>query len=373
MNTALTIAGVIGAALWLLSVVLVVLGYRSATGGARGRLQWLAWGAVVTATIAVAAAVLSVLVDWPPVTGAGVAVGCVVLPLSVILGRSPRAAPAAERVLVGTIVVAGLVGLVGAVYVLVVIGLGRVPEGDERATLALSMAAAALACLLAFPARRRLESWANQQVFGERHSPDEAMRTFGSRMSRAVPMDELLLQLVESLKMTMQLRRRGGLDRDRRCAVASGLGTRARAGDAEPAGRGGAGRCAGARAGQRVDPGVGARPARRAVVSAIVRSVSVAHLGDPARAHRAERAADDAPFTEEEDRVSVELARQVGLALHNVRLDSALQACLDELQVRNERAAWRRGCASSPPPTSRGARSSGTSTTARNSIWLRSR
>ena len=30
-----------------------------------------------------------------------------------------------------------------------------------------------------------------------------------------------------------------------------------------------------------------------------------------------------------------ELARQVGLALHNVRLDSALQASLDELQLRN--------------------------------------
>jgi signal transduction histidine kinase len=34
--------------------------------------------------------------------------------------------------------------------------------------------------------------------------------------------------------------------------------------------------------------------------------------------------------------VLVELARQVGLALHNVRLDSALQASLDELKIRNE-------------------------------------
>jgi signal transduction histidine kinase len=31
-----------------------------------------------------------------------------------------------------------------------------------------------------------------------------------------------------------------------------------------------------------------------------------------------------------------ELSRQLGLALHNVRLDSALQASLDELQVRND-------------------------------------
>jgi len=49
-----------------------------------------------------------------------------------------------------------------------------------------------------------------------------------------------------------------------------------------------------------------------------------------------ERSGDDTPFTEEEDQVLVDLARQVGLALHNVGLDSALQASLDELEVRNE-------------------------------------
>ncbi|CAN5582854.1 hypothetical protein BH10ACT3_BH10ACT3_13780 [soil metagenome] len=49
----------------------------------------------------------------------------------------------------------------------------------------------------------------------------------------------------------------------------------------------------------------------------------------------AERPEDAPPFDEEEDRVLGDLTRQVGLALHNVRLDSALQASLDELQVRN--------------------------------------
>ena len=40
----------------------------------------------------------------------------------------------------------------------------------------------------------------------------------------------------------------------------------------------------------------------------------------------------DEPFTEEEERALTELARQVGLALHNVQLDSALQASVDEVQ-----------------------------------------
>jgi signal transduction histidine kinase len=44
---------------------------------------------------------------------------------------------------------------------------------------------------------------------------------------------------------------------------------------------------------------------------------------------------EDEPFAEEEERALTELARQVGLALHNVRLDSALQASLQELERRN--------------------------------------
>jgi signal transduction histidine kinase len=42
------------------------------------------------------------------------------------------------------------------------------------------------------------------------------------------------------------------------------------------------------------------------------------------------------PFTEDDELPLVELARQLGLALHNVRLDSALQESLAELAQRND-------------------------------------
>ena len=42
-------------------------------------------------------------------------------------------------------------------------------------------------------------------MYGERVSPDEALRTWGSRLTRAIPMDELLLQLCESLRKSMNL------------------------------------------------------------------------------------------------------------------------------------------------------------------------
>jgi signal transduction histidine kinase len=66
-----------------------------------------------------------------------------------------------------------------------------------------------------------------------------------------------------------------------------------------------------------------------------VRVAPIAHLGELLGFIVAERRATETDFDEDEDRVLSDLARQLGLALHNVRLDTALQASLDELQVRN--------------------------------------
>jgi signal transduction histidine kinase len=67
-----------------------------------------------------------------------------------------------------------------------------------------------------------------------------------------------------------------------------------------------------------------------------VRAAVVAHLGELLGLIVIERRGDDPPFTEDDDRVLAELARQVGLALHNVRLDSALQDSLEQLEERNQ-------------------------------------
>jgi hypothetical protein len=70
-----------------------------------------------------------------------------------------------------------------------------------------------------------------------------------------------------------------------------------------------------------------------------VRAAVVAHLGELLGLIVVERRADDPPFTDDDDRVLAELARQVGLALHNVRLDSALQESLEQLEIRNQELA----------------------------------
>ena len=121
------------------------------------------------------------------------------------MGSTRRLAGRIDRILAHTVSIAGLTCVVAAVYLVVVAGPGSTPTRDERSLLVLSMISAAVAALLYGPARQRLTLYANRLVYGEREAPDAVLRTFGSRLSRAVPMDELLLQVAESLRKTLAL------------------------------------------------------------------------------------------------------------------------------------------------------------------------
>src|SRR5215471_4487257 len=112
------------------------------------------------------------------------------------------------RLLVHVLWVAGFSLVVAAVYVVIVLGLGKGPaDAGDREILGLSMLAAAVAAAVYLPSRDRLLASATRFVYGAREAPDEVLGTFGSRMTRAVAMDELLLQLAESLRKTMGLTR----------------------------------------------------------------------------------------------------------------------------------------------------------------------
>ena len=236
-----------------------------------------------------------------------------------------------DRMLVHTITLAGLAGMVAACYLLIVLGLGREPTGDEQTLLGLSMVAAAVAALLWLPVRERLTDVATQRVYGERHAPEEVLRTFGSRLTRALPLDELLLQLAESLKKTMLLsvaevwtRGTGGLER----AVSvpeCGPGQLVLGSEEESVI---------ARAG--VSGAAWARIWLPAILSGeddeVLRIAPITNSGELLGMIVARRPEGALQFSEADDQALTELARQVGLALHNVKLDSALQESLDEVR-----------------------------------------
>jgi signal transduction histidine kinase len=310
--------------------------YRRVGAAERRRMQWVGWSFAVVVEVVLVVVALDVLADWPhhtlTITGAASAV----IPISLCAGASSRLVTRIDRTLAATVALAGLTTLVIAVYFVVVLGLGRAPRRNERSLVLLSMAAAGVCALLYAPARLRLTTIANRLVYGERVAPEETLRGFGARLTRATPMDELLLQLVESLRRTMAASAAevwtgtsGRLDlaaavphRDPPPLIIdrASLPVVARAGVA---------------GGTWIDVWLPALTAGRAGGS-ITRVAPIAHAGELLGLIVVQRRADAEPFGEDDDSVLAELARQVGLALHNVQLDSALQASLDELRNKND-------------------------------------
>jgi signal transduction histidine kinase len=310
----------------------VRLRYLAAVGRDRQRLQWMAVGGLLAAVGALAAGVLYLLVGWPaPV--AAVAAGCsVLLALGMMAGEVSGLGPSGGRVLVQVAAIAGFTAVVAAIYVVVVLGIGTPPhDSADREILGLSMLAAAVAAIGFLPARDRLVASATRLVYGAREAPDETLRTFGSRMTRAISMDELLLQLAESLRKTMALTSAevytGAGEVLERAAAVPDTGPRSVVVTARE-------RAVVARAGVSGNAWTAVwLPAVLAGrLQVHLRVAPVSHGGELLGLIIAERPAAADPFSEEDDRVLAELARQVGLAVHNARLDTALQTTLDELR-----------------------------------------
>jgi signal transduction histidine kinase len=309
--------------------------YRRSRGRERQRMQWFGLAVTTAAEIALVTVALRIFVGAPENVGAIAAGATATIPVGFVLSTSNRMLSRVDRLLAHTVSLTALTGVVVAVYIVIVLGLGRVPTDRESTILLLSMAAAAVAALLYSPARARLATFSNRLVYGEQHAPDEAMRTFGSRLSRAIPLDELLLQLTESLRKSLGLEQAevwtgsGGVLERTISVPARGRARLTLSGKEQPVV---------ARAGV-------SGPAWLSIwlpqllegrEDAIVRAVPAAHSGELLGLLVVQRSPEADQFTADDESMLAELARQVGLALHNVELDSALQESLEELKLQAE-------------------------------------
>jgi signal transduction histidine kinase len=311
------------------------LRYRVAGAVERRRMQWLGWGITVAAEGVLVMIALRLLTDWPNDPGTVALAMTGLVPIAIIAGTQPKMVARVDILLTHTVALAGLTALILGIYVIVVLGLGRTPAGSERTLLLLSMVAAAIAALLYLPARRWLTERANRLVYGVRVAPDETLRTFGQRLTRSIPLDELMLQLAENLRSSMVLasaevwtgqdgryERMAGVPHRQPPPITIGpkeLPVVARAGVS-------GGTWLDIWVPQLVGPSG----------SSAMRVAPVAHSGLLLGFIVVSRKPDGEAFTETEDTVLTEIARQIGLALHNVQLDTALQASLDELRLRNQ-------------------------------------
>jgi signal transduction histidine kinase len=309
---------------------------RYAKGGVEEKriLRWLAASSVLAAGFMIVCLALDLMTDKPRPLVVWLAAGLLFVPLALVLSAMVTGTRASAAVLLEAIASAGLAALVVVVYLVVVVGINGSPHGHERDVLIASLAAALVVAALAVPVRRRLTAFAARLIGATEPSTDEVVSGFGARMSRAVPMDELMLQLVESLRASVapagaEIWTGTGGVLARTVSVPSLGGARIELSEQDRivVGR--------ARIGGPSWTAVWL-PTLAQPSGGDLRVVPVAHLGELLGLIVVRRGPDAEQYTEDDERALVEVARQLGLALHNVRLDSALQASLAELAERNE-------------------------------------
>jgi signal transduction histidine kinase len=321
---------------WLIAVCstlpVVQSRYLDSLATGRQRMQWIAVGAVLAAELVLISVTLNLLVAWPAQIELPAAAAGVLAALGLLGAASARLAPHADRLLVHLLSILGFSVVVSAIYLIVVRGLGKTPTGTtDREVLGLSIVAAAIAAIGYIPARDRFARMATGFVYGAREAPDEVVRSFGSRLTRAIPMDELLLQLAESLRKTLTLKS---------AEIYTGTGDVLELAVSVPD--------IGARSlviSARERPVITqAGVSGNAWASVWMPSLLDGRAGGPIRVAPicnagellgtivVARADGAVGFTEEDDRVLTDLARQVGLAFRNAQLDTALLTSLEELK-----------------------------------------
>jgi signal transduction histidine kinase len=220
--------------------------------------------------------------------------------------------------------------VVGAALLILFLILGRVPTGSEREIIMASIAAMAFAAGMVAIFGPRIGAVIRRVTGGDLGAPEELARSFTSRMSRSVPLDELVLQAAEGLRSSMRLRASeiwllaedelrpwiGDPDIDRAPVALGGM---------DPV--------------NVVQAGLSGHgwmqvwmPQMLEERDSYVRMAPMANAGELLGVVVVERPIEDRPFSPEEERVLVELARQLGVMVHNAKLDSALQASLDEVR-----------------------------------------
>ena len=292
-----------------------------------------------------AAAVLLAAAEAAAVSGArllsGTASSWVLLALAVpVVVLLAEAAGTAARVrrhtglllsVAAAVVSLALVVLLAAVVAVLL--LGRLPDVRERTVVLPLLSGAAVGELSYGVLRGAATAAARRAVHGVRLTPAEVLRTFAERAAQGVPLDELLLQLAESLRVTLSVDA---------VEIWTGTGSRLERAMSVPH----------RPAGVALDTHEVAALSRVGVAGEAWLKMWLPRLLEnreqvqlrlaPATASGSvlglvivERAHDEQHLSTHEELALAEVVRQLGVVLHNRQLDSALQTTLDDLRRTN--------------------------------------
>jgi signal transduction histidine kinase len=225
-----------------------------------------------------------------------------------------------------------IVALMAVSFGVLVLVFGRIPNEQERGLLFPAFAAALFAVVVVASIHSRVSRTISRLASGGRAAPADLARSFSSRMSRAIPLDELTLQAAEGLRSSLRL---GSAEvwRFSDGSLVPWIGDPGTDGRAPI-------NLAGMDPATVVHAGLSGHGWLQVWMPQMleerershVRMAPMASGGELLGVVVVERPVDDRPFASEEEVVVTELARQLGVVLHNAKLDSALQASLDEVR-----------------------------------------
>jgi signal transduction histidine kinase len=271
------------------------------------------------------------------------AIGVVAVVPAAVSFASPGLARLADPALVWVLSACGIAAIIGASILATLLVAGRVPHGDEvRPFIVPAVAAIGLAAVSSFVLEPRIVSAARRFVYGRSLVSGDLARTFGSRMTRAIPLDELALQAAEALHGALKLRRV-------ELWISAGDELRPWIGDPpierHPVPMGGVEPAAVVQAGL-IGHGwmkVWLPDLLEGRDDVSVRAAPMAHAGELLGLLLVERPVIADGFTPDEEHTVVELARQLGVAVRNAHLDSALQESLDQVRRQADELQASRG------------------------------
>jgi signal transduction histidine kinase len=204
-----------------------------------------------------------------------------------------------DGVLSKAVVLGSLAAFITAIYVGIVVGIGALLGVGDQGEVELSILATTVVALAFQRVRARAQRFANRLVYGERAAPYEVMADFSRRVAGTLSVDQVLPGMAETAARGV------GASAGRvRVFLADGSERAVSWPDLDPH-------------------------------ADFTRRIGVTYQGEPIGEIAVAKPPSEPP-TPAEERLLDDLARQAGLALHNVRLTEELGLSLEELSEQSE-------------------------------------
>jgi signal transduction histidine kinase len=217
-----------------------------------------------------------------------------VIPIVLFIGILRHGLWGIEVVVSKALLYGVLTAFFAAIYVLIVVVIGRAIGSGDKVIPGLSVLATAVIAVAFEPVRQRMKRFANRLVYGDRSTPYEVLTSFSRRMSESLSVEEIIPRMAE--------------------AAARGVGA--------------------ARSRVRVFLPDGASRSvtwpPQAGDGDFDWTVTIYHDGEPIGDMWVAKPASQA-LTEAEERLLGDLASEAGLSLRNARLTVELRARLEEI------------------------------------------